>query len=125
MGSIDEIYAGNSLKAEDLRGRKVTVTIQKAEVKNFDRGPKIVLTFLGAKKTFVVNKTNANRIAKLHGSRDYNSWIGKPITLMPDTTEFKGEFVDCIRVAMPEPASAPPPTQGGTFNQDLNDEIPF
>src|ERR1700722_18352128 len=87
MPSIDDIFSGNSLRSEDILGREPTVTISRVEPKEFtgDKGPqkKLVIHFHGAKKVLICNKTNANRIAYMHG-KDYSQWVGKQVTLFVD-----------------------------------------
>lgn len=56
-----------------------------------------IVTFKGAKKEFVLNRTNGESIAELHGPKPSN-WIGKKVTLYVTTTNLKGKPVNCIRV---------------------------
>lgn len=108
--NIDEIYPSTkSLKAEDLKGHTVEVTIASTEVKKFENGSKIVIRFEGKEKTLVVNKTNAKIIASAYGSNT-DGWVGKKIQIYPDKTMFGTDLVDCIRVRIP----APPVTSGAT-----------
>lgn len=59
---------------------------------------KVVIAFDGAKKKFIVNKTNAIRIAKQYGN-ETESWVGKSITLYFDpTVKFGGAKVGGVRV---------------------------
>jgi hypothetical protein len=104
--NVNEIYPANkSLKAEDLKGHSVKVTIENYEVKKFDNGNKIVLKFTGKEKTLVVNKTNAKIIASAYGE-DTDGWVGKAIEIYPDKTMFGSDLVDCIRVRIPAPPAA-------------------
>jgi hypothetical protein len=133
--SIDDVYQGKTLKASDLKNRSVKLIIADVELKNFDDGAKIILSFHKTDKQFVCNKTNANRIAEWHGKHPDN-WKGKEITLYPDRTEYQGKLVDCIRVQLPirDPEvraavakhdEANPPPAEPDFAKELNDEIPF
>lgn len=129
MPSIDEVYAGNSLKAADLEGSDVTMTIASAEAKAFDDGNKIAITFLETEKTLICNKTNARRIASLHG-KEFDKWHGKKITLYPDLVDFKGDEVEAIRVRATRAASEGKPKflkgkDNGSVKEELDDEIPF
>lgn len=104
--NVDEIYPSTkSLKAADLQGRTVSVTIENYEVKKFDNGNKIILKFTGKEKVMVVNKTNAKIIASAFGG-DTDGWIGKKIEIYPDKTMFGTDLVDCIRVRIPAPPAA-------------------
>ena len=69
MPSIDDIYEDNApLKAEDLRGKDVTLTIKAAEPKTYDDGDrKLVLRFHKASRTLPLNRVNARTIADMHG----------------------------------------------------------
>ena len=107
--NIDDIYQGESLKAADLKGQAHVVVIATVVRKDFDDGPKLVLTFQGRKKSLIVNKTNANRVAFAHG-KDTNAWVGREIELYPDLVDFQGRTVEAIRirpVARAAPAAAP------------------
>ncbi len=143
--NINEVYdSGKNLKADDLKG-PTTVTIEKEKVITFDddrRGSeqKVVLSFVGAEKRLVLNKTNASIITGMFGE-ETTAWIGKEITIYPTQTEFGGDMVPCIRVlppgmVLPTPAPVTTPQQATTeaqvpiappapSNGGLNDEIPF
>jgi hypothetical protein len=105
---IGEVFSGNYLKAEDLQGRTVPVTISKVEVKEFDDGKKIILHFEGKDKSLVCNKTNCSIIAENLGSDDTDNWTGRRVTLTVKKVEFQGKLVPAIRVVLQE---APAPTQ--------------
>ena len=94
---LSDVFQGNTLKAADLEGKKVTVTIADVQAKEFDDGNKLVIAFKNAKKAMVCNVTNARRIAKLHGENT-DGWLGKPITLHTEMVDFKGDLVEAIRV---------------------------
>ena len=98
--NINTIYTSNSnyLKAADLKGRRVDVTISSAEVENIQDVEKIVLGFEGREKKLILNITNARMISELLNATDTEAWIGKEITLRPDKTNYQGELVDCLRV---------------------------
>lgn len=104
--NLDEIYpsTANNLKAADLQGREVKCIIESNEIVKFDNGNKVVLKFKGKEKGLVLNKTNANKIGAAHGMSP-DAWKGKEIILYPDTTQFNGSMVDCIRVRPVLPVS--------------------
>ena len=102
MANINEVYGSSELlKASDILGKKVPVTIEKVDRKEFDDGAKLILRFHNKDKGLVLNKTNANRIAELHGP-DWEQWINKDIALVTAKVEFSGKIVDAIRVFVPE-----------------------
>ena len=108
MPSIDDIYEDNApLKAEDLRGEDVTLTIWSAEPKTYDDGDrKLVLRFHKASRTLPLNRVNARTIADMHGG-DFEQWADRKVTLYATTTEFRGNRVPCIRVKPPETVRHP------------------
>lgn len=112
---INSVFGGDSLKAADLQGHEPSVIIATVEMKKFDNGNKLVLTFEGKKKSLVCNKTNANRIAYAYGSNT-DGWIGKEITLFTDLVDFQGKAVEAIRVRAKKPAPA---------NSMADDDIPL
>jgi hypothetical protein len=138
---LSSVFGGDTLKAADLQGTEPVVIISSVEMKKFDNGNKLVVTFQGKKKVLVCNKTNANRIAHVHGTNTDN-WIGKEIILFTDLVDFQGKTVEAIRIR-PVPkrakqyvddqrqeaiADARPQTQPmkqSIQSGDLDDEIPF
>lgn len=90
------------LFAFDLGGRDIRVVIEKVvqgEVPSAGgkRTKRPVVYFAGKDKPLALNSTNANTIAAIYGHY-VESWIGKPITLYPTTTEMAGQTVECIRI---------------------------
>ena len=138
MPSIDDIYSGNSLKADDIKGREPSAKIKSVTPRDFtDRDGKVkkklVIAFEGTEKTLVCNKVNGNRIGAIHG-KDYSQWIGKVITLMVDPfVEYGGKIVPAIRVKPPaqetprseSPAPFVDPDPMPPLDRDPNDKIPF
>ncbi len=109
---LSEVFSGNYLKADDLQGRTVPVTISKVEVKEFDDGNKIVVFFAGKDKSLVCNKTNASIIAENLGSDDTDLWTNGKISLCVKKVEFQGKLVPAIRVVLVDkPVAAPAPAQ--------------
>jgi len=147
---LGEAFPSAFLKADDLGGRQVTVTIDHADMEVIgqgrDKASKLIIGFRGKEKKLVCNKTNANMIASMYGD-ETEGWIGKQITLVAREVEFQGEMVVAIRVlakpaaaqagkaaprpaaARPAPAPAPaaeePPPFAGDEPPVESDEIPF
>lgn len=127
---LSSVFGGDSLKAADLQGNEPTVIIEKVEMKKFDNGNKLVISFEGKKKALVCNKTNANRIAYAYGTNTDN-WIGQELTLFTDLVDFQGKAVEAIRVRAKKPApaqqrQAPRPASADMAPAgDMDDEIPF
>ena len=143
---INGAYPSNYIKAPDLQGREVNLTITRVVMEDIgsgeDKDHKPIVYFQGTEKGLALNRTNANNIALMYGA-ETNNWIGQTITLFPTQVDFKGRSVEAIRVkiapVMPAAAPAPLGDQGGqvvapqnalpstppTMSQELNDEIPF
>lgn len=98
---VGAMFPGAYLKAADLQGRKVGVTIREVSLEDIGGEHKPVLYFEGKDKGVVLNKTNANMIAEIAGTEETDDWSGVRIILKPDRTDFQGKRVDCIRVEAP------------------------
>lgn len=142
---IREAFPSKWLKADDLAGNKVTVTIDSAEMTSVsnEEDDKLVIYFRGKKKGFIVNVTNANMIAEITGSEETDDWIGQQITLYSTKVPYGNKRVDAIRVDYPPPVAkpngqpkplvtrtAPPPREPGSDDvPDAppldNDDIPW
>lgn len=90
------------ISGEDLKGKDVTVTIERVEGKTVkghsgedEEVP--ILYFAGSKKGYIPNKTMRKLIGKLY-SRNARALIGKRITLYPVETQVGGEPKVGIRV---------------------------
>jgi len=119
MANIDDFYPSKFLRASDLKGKEIEVTIERVESEEFEqdggkRNKPVVHFRSGGIKPLVANKTNSMLIATALGSKDYDTWSGKQVRLYPDMETFRGQVHEVIRVrrALPPPA------------EELNDEIP-
>lgn len=108
MPKLNEIFSGDYLKAEDLQGRSVPVTISAVSVKEFDDGKKLILSFAGKDKQLVCNKTNASIIQEVLGSSDTDDWVGQKVTLITKKVEFQGKLVPAIRVKLEDGFNSAP-----------------
>jgi hypothetical protein len=113
--NIDGLYGSQRfLKAQDLpNGRYVKLVIDRVEVERLrsegrSEGDKLVVYFVGKQKGFVLNSTNANRIAELTHSKETDDWAGWTIQLYQTMVEFQGKRVPALRVN-DQPGSAMPP----------------
>ncbi len=134
MGSINEAFPSNYLKASDIKGAEPIVAIDRVafEPVGRQREMKAVLYFKGKEKGLVLNKTNATKITQLAGTDMTEDWDGVRIKLFATETEYAGDTVECIRIkAAPangnRQAVAPPPPPPPPVDQpDLtDDDIPF
>ena len=102
---ITDAFPSNFLKAADLNGRTVTVTIESCDLESIGDGEtKPVLRFRGQSKGMVLNKTNALALAAGYGD-DTSAWIGLPVQLSSQKVSFQGRIVDGLRVSVPAPAA--------------------
>lgn len=129
MPTIDDMFPKRHLVADDLQGRVWTLEIAGVRqeklfipTKNaFEE--KWIVQFKGAQKYFILNKTTANQIAEILGTRDADAWTGKKISVYADSNvKFKGQLVTAIRCRKPANGldAAPPPTITG---EDEDDEL--
>lgn len=101
-GSYSEMYPGRFLKADMLKGQKVTVTIieimgEDLIGENNKTKSEWVVKIKERPLQLVLNKTNGFCLYRMFGS-DPHSWLNKRITIYPTTTKFGRETLDCIRV---------------------------
>jgi hypothetical protein len=95
------------LEGEELKEDTLTLTIKdiRQEKMKSHKGKdenKYVLYFQESSKGFVLNKTNAKRIAVLYGKMT-GGWVGKQITLYTEEVQAFGEFHNALRVAEAAP----------------------
>ena len=138
---ISEEFPSKYLKATDLQGRDVKVTMANVEREKLGDDMKPVLYFKGKEKGVVLNKTNANTIGDAYGD-DTDNWFGQEIILFSVMTDFQGKVGPAIRVRVPtardrapvrreDPITSGPNPQrviGGVSDnlaKQLDDEIPF
>ena len=84
----DEVFPSKYLKAADLKGKACVATIESAPyvtLKGLDGNEtkKIVLHFKAAQKTLPLNATNSDAVCDATGC--------------PDTDDWPGQRIDCIR----------------------------
>ena len=106
-----EMFEGNFLKAEDLMSSgPITVTISDIVAQNKEKDAKgklinrPIMSFKGAKKRFIVGKTNLKLIRLDYGGKP-SEWIGKTIVLGIRYLReaFGQKNVPCIRVVPKKP----------------------
>lgn len=100
--SYSELYPGRFLKADLLKGKKVTLTIKDIDVQDLvgetgKPSAKVIASFVERPLELVLPKTNGECMRRMFGNNPH-SWIGKRVTLFPSTTKFGRETVDCIRI---------------------------
>ena len=124
----EDLYPSRFIKAADLQGQEWPVTITRLTMEEIEnergREEKPVLSFQGVSKALVVNVTNFDSIAEMHGEETDN-WPGKEIVLFPTTTRFGGKTVDCVRIKRPGPGATKPVVPDPASQAPFDDEIPF
>ena len=106
MTTLNDLFPSPYLTAQDVK-HQPTVTIKsftKKTMKN-NKGEeevKPVVFFNEFDKGMVLNKTNANMIAKLYGST-LEEWVGERVQLRSVAVEAFGETQDAIRVVDQKP----------------------
>jgi hypothetical protein len=128
---ISDLFPSKYVKASDLNGRTVTLTIKELRVEEMGHGSekerKAVVYFERATKGLVLNRTNAMIIAGLYGDES-DDWRGCRITIYPTKVRAFGSMQDCIRVreeipAQPKPAQPVPVEEQGIDDlEDVTDD---
>ena len=129
---ISEEFPSRYLKAADLQGREVRVTMQHVEKEKLGDEMKLALYFKGKDKAMILNKTNSYTIADAYGE-DTEDWFDQPLILFSVMVDFQGKVGPAIRCRVPtakDNRQAPKkedPISSGPVNpsSDLDDSIPF
>ena len=101
---IDSAFPGQYLKAADLQGKRVTVTMAHVQMEDIGSEQKPILYFQGTDKGLVLNKTNSNTIMAAYGY-ETEDWAGQVITLVEAMVDFQGRTVAAIRIVVPKVAA--------------------
>jgi hypothetical protein len=95
--SYDQLYPGRFIKAAELLGKKVTLTITDVELEDLEgddgKKTKALVRFKESPKMLVICKTNGICIKEMFG-KQIADWIGKRITIFEDV--WNGE--PCTRI---------------------------
>lgn len=95
---FDQLYPGRFIKAGELLGKKVTLTISDVDLEDLmgedgKEKVKAIVSFRETEKKLVTCKTNGICLREMFG-KVLADWPGKKVTLFPDT--WNGE--PCIRI---------------------------
>ena len=98
--NINEMFPSKYLKGTDLADKIVNVIIEGVTFTDeFDEGRKYVLSFQGAKKSLMLNKTNVGILQWLFPDvTDTVGWVGKEIQLYTELVSFKGQTGPAVRI---------------------------
>ena len=99
---ISVAFPSKYLKAADLQGQRVRVRVSHIDMEAMQAGEddKPVVYFVGKVKGLVLNRTNADAIAIVHGDETDN-WHGHEIELFETTVSYQGRSMPGIRVHVP------------------------
>lgn len=133
MANINDAFPSQYLKASDLKGRSITVEIDRIEFEPVGQSKEMkpIVYFVDKEKGLVLNKTNATKIAQLLDSPDTDDWHGCAIQIYPTETSFQGDQVECIRVKGAPRSQAPrqqrqaQPPADPPMEPLTDDDIPF
>ncbi len=135
---ISEEFPSKYLKASDLQGREVRVTMAHVEREKVGDDFKPALYFKGKEKAMILNKTNAGTISDVYGD-DTEDWVDQPLILFSVMVDFQGKIGPAIRCRVPtakdnRPARKADPISSGPDDfpgdrpiapTELNDAIEF
>ena len=137
MATRDQAFPSRFLKAGDLNGKPLTLTIASAAyetLKNHKGADeqKLCVGFLKTKKLLVVNVTNFDAITDATGEADSDNWPGHKIEVYPSEVQIGSETKPCLRVRAPDqaelkakPTATKRPTKTPPPDDDMDDAIPF
>lgn len=115
--NINNSFPSNYLKAADLQGKRITLTIREVTVENVGKDDKPIVYFEGKEKGLCLNKTNSITITEIAGTPETDNWTGTKIVLFSAKVDFQGQRVDAIRIDWPAEAKQK--------QQANSDDIPF
>jgi len=123
---ISDIFPSKYVKAADLQGRTVILTIKELVVEEMsnhanEKERKPVLYFERATKGLVLNRTNAVAIAALYGD-EADDWRGKRISIYPTRVKAFGSMQDAIRIKEEIPAQPKPVAQAAQSEEPSIDD---
>lgn len=129
---MSDAFPSKYLKATDLNGNRVRVTIDRVVFEDIGQGEdkdrKPVLYFKGKEKGVVMNKTNATNIALMYGD-EMDDWTGVDVELFSAMVDFQGRSVEAIRIRPMRPvvkagaannqAAGPPAGHPAAMDEDV------
>lgn len=130
--NVNSIFPSNYLKAADLNGKQIRVTIERIEMETLGQGNDAkdcpVIYFEGKDKGLVANKTNMTAIAAVYGD-ETDDWIGAEVVLFEAMATYNGKTGPALRVKIPprkpEPRVAAPKPSERNPPPAEDDDIPF
>lgn len=139
MPKVSQVYGGTYLSGADLAGRTHQIRIEAVAVEEVgdEREEKLVVIFVGAKKSLVLNKTNASTLVSAFGD-DTDAWVGRQVELFTVPVNFNGKTFDGVRVRAAaevttalqfdppaKPQGVPASQTRAAMQNATSDDIPF
>lgn len=108
--NVRTVFPSPWISCDDLGNRKFELVISGVAMEQVHdrvtnvKVSKLVVSFEGAKKRFIVNKTQAFAIAQFAGSDDTDDWVGKKIALRAGKAHNGKATIVVERAAVQAPA---------------------
>jgi len=88
MRTVSEVYPSKWLRAVDLQGRPARVQIVAVDVQDFrqrdgSQEARIVISFARKHRRLVCNRTQAQALAEILGTEEFERWIDRDVILAP------------------------------------------
>jgi len=117
------LFKSKYFKAADLVGKRISATIESAEVETLrDGSEKLVIYFKGREQGLIANKTNFNILAGAYG-HETDAWPGQDVVLFAEKVSFQGTATNGIRI---DPVAKKNPAQKATApDLDTSSDTPF
>lgn len=112
---LNEMYPSKYATGADLKGQPVTLTIDRIQPEKMRPNPaspeveKFVIYFKEARRGVVLGKVLAHQVGGILASDETDDWIGKRITLYPESVVVAGT----PRIAIRARAAAVPTNGNG------------
>jgi hypothetical protein len=106
MVLISQHFGGSFLTGDDLGGRTYKLQLGGVHIEQFDDGEKLILAFQNARKSLVLNKTNASTLAAVLGD-DSEGWYGAWVEAFTVPVNFNGKMFQGVRLRVIERPAVP------------------
>lgn len=124
--TVNDLFPSRWLSAADLpASRPVAVTVETISLepirqRDGSQEMRAVMRFRGARKTLILNKTQARAMAEITGTAILQNWIGARITLVAGTAP-NGRPTIVIQPASNNTPPPPPPAAEAPATATTND----
>src|SRR4030067_583564 len=106
---LSQMFPRRYATGEDLQGQPVTLTITKVAREKMHLQPNAseverwVIYFKEAQKGVILSRTLAYQVGEAVGDEETDHWVGKRVTLYPQTMMVAGKRVTAIRARSDDP----------------------